>query len=299
MANSFNDMINEVKAKLAGYTLKQDRITYLKSAIDNAVTAIPLGSGDNLAKGIVEIDDELIYIDFFDTGTNTLNAIPGFGRGFQGTTAASHNINSLVTLTPNFPRALVKQAINDTIRSLFPKLFAVKHTTITSSGAVNTFALPTDMQDVISASWQTVGAQKEWKLLRRYRVDMMSNVATWSSLNTISIYDPIPSGRTIDVVYTSLPTVFSANTDDFVTVVGLPITCWDIVVLGACSRLLAFIDAGRINMTSAESDLADSKIPSSAGQTLGKFVYALYQQRLNEEATKLQGQYRFAPHYIS
>lgn len=299
MANTFNDMVNEVKAKLAGYTLKQDRITYLKSAIDNVVVSIPLGSSDNLAKGLIEIDDELIWVDSFNTATTTLNAIPGLGRGFQGTTAASHNINSLVFMTPNFPRTLVKQAINDTILSLFPKLYAVKHTTITSSGAINTFALPADVQDVISASWQSIGPRKEWLLLKRFRVDTMSNATAWGSLNSISIYDSIPSGRTIDIVYTSLPTALAGNTDDFVTTVGLPVSCWDIVVLGACSRLLAFIDAGRINVTSAEADLADSKIPPSAGQTLGKFVYALYQQRLTEESNKMQDHYRFAPHYIS
>lgn len=299
MTTTFNDMVNDVKTKLAGYTLKQDRITYLKSAVDNVTLVLPLGSSDNLTKGIIEIDDEIMWVDTFDTGTMVLNVIPGFGRGFQGTTAASHNINSQIIMMPYFPRYMVKQAINDTIRSLFPKLFAVKHTTLTSSGSINTFALPTDMQDVISASWQTPGSQKEWKLLRRFRVDMMSNVAIWGSLNTISIYDGIPTGRTIDVVYSGLPQPLVNNADDFTTVVGLPMTCWDIVVLGACSRLLAFIDAGRINVTSAESDLADSKVPTSAGQTLGKFVYALYQQRLSEESTKMLGQYRFSPHYIN
>lgn len=299
MANTFNDMINEVKSKLAGYTLKQDRITYLKSGIDNAVTAIPLGSGDNLAKGICEIDDELIYVDSFDSTTNTLNVIPGLGRGFQGTTAASHNINSLVVMTPNFPRQLVAKAINDTIQSVFPKLFALKHSTLTFSGSVTAYALPTDLQNVVAVSWQVTGPSKQWLPVKRYRLNQMSNFSTWATNNTINIYDGIQTGRTIDVAYTALPTAFGTNADDFVTVTGLPIFVWDVIVLGACSRLLAFIDAGRINMTSAESDLADSKVPTSAGQTLGKFVYALFQQRLNEEASRLQSTYPFSPHYIN
>ena len=58
---TFNDMVDEVRASLAGYTLKQDRITYLDSAISTTDTAIQVGSADNLAKGIVEIDDELIW----------------------------------------------------------------------------------------------------------------------------------------------------------------------------------------------------------------------------------------------
>lgn len=299
MANTFDDMVKEVRAKLIGYTLKQDRITYLKASIDAVVTTIPLGSADNLSKGIIEIEDELIWIDSFDTPTMTLNAVPGFGRGFQGTTPATHNINSQVILTPPFPRNAIKKAINDTIQAVYPKIFAVKHTTLTSSAIVNTFALPTDVWNVIGASYQTVGPWKEWKLIKRYRTDSMANNANWATTNTISIYDPIISGRTIDVAYTAQPTQFSVNADDFVTVTGLPITCWDIIVLGACSRMLAFIDAGRINTTSAESDLADSKVPTTAGQTLGKFVYALYQQRLTDESSKMISQYRSTPHYIN
>lgn len=299
MPNTFNDMVNEVKNKLAGYTLKQDRITYLSSAIDNAVSVITIGSSDNLAKGIIEIDDELIYIDSFNTNTNTLNCIPGYGRGFQGTPAIAHANGALVVMTPNFPRQLVKQAINDTINAAYPKLFSVKHSTFTFSSVVTSYALPTDMIQFISASWQQVGPSKQWQLLRRYRIDAMANQSTWGTSNTLNIYDAIPSGRTVDVAYAGYAAPFTANTDDFTAVVGLPPSCWDVIVLGACSRLLAFIDAGRINMTSAESDLADSKIPSSAGQTLGKFVYALFQQRLNEEAAKMQGQYRFSPHYIN
>ncbi len=78
------EMVDEVRSSLAGYTLRQDRISYLNSAITTTDTAIQIGSSNNLAKGIVEIDDELIWIDNFNSTSNTLNAAPGFGRGYQG-----------------------------------------------------------------------------------------------------------------------------------------------------------------------------------------------------------------------
>jgi hypothetical protein len=101
---TFNDLVNEVRSSLAGYTLKQDRITYLDNAITTTDTAIQVGSADNLAKGIVEIDDELVWVDNFTKSTNTLNAAPGFGRGYQGTSPAPHAQYSQVVLTPTFPR---------------------------------------------------------------------------------------------------------------------------------------------------------------------------------------------------
>jgi hypothetical protein len=64
---TLSDMIDEVRSSLAGYTLRQDRITYLNTAILSTDTAIPIGSSANLAKGIIEIDDELIWIDNFSS----------------------------------------------------------------------------------------------------------------------------------------------------------------------------------------------------------------------------------------
>ena len=60
---TLNDIISEIRSSLAGFTLRQDRITYLTSAINTTDTAVPIGSSANLAKGIVEIDDELLWIN--------------------------------------------------------------------------------------------------------------------------------------------------------------------------------------------------------------------------------------------
>ena len=62
--------------------------------------------------------------------------------------------------------------------------------------------------------------------------------------------------------------------------------------------MLSYIDAGRVNLTSAEADAADTKIPSTAGTSISKYIFALYQQRLNEESSKLMGQYPIRPHRI-
>jgi hypothetical protein len=52
-----------------------------------------------------------------------MNVIPGFGRGYQGTTASPHAQYAPVTLSPTFPRNSIKKAINDTINSFYPKLW--------------------------------------------------------------------------------------------------------------------------------------------------------------------------------
>ena len=296
---TFDDMVNEVRASLSGYTMRQDRITYITSALTTVSTAIPVGSAANLAKGIIEIDDELIWIDSFDKTTASLNVIPGFGRGFQNTSAAPHAQYAQVTLTPTFPRVIIKQAINDTINSVYPKLWAINSTTFTFNASQVAYALPDDLQSIIYMSWQTTGSSKEWLPINRWRADPMADAATFNTVNTVNIYENIQPGRTVKIWYTSEPNTLDSNTDDFSDVSGLPETSRDVITLGAAYKLLSFVDSGRINLTSAESDFADSKLPSTAGASVSRYVYAVYQNRLNEEALKIQDKFPIRIHYTS
>lgn len=294
---TLNDMISEVRSSLAGYTLRQDRISYLTSAITTTDTAIQIGSSSNLAKGIIEIDNELIWVDNFDKQNNTMNAAPGFGRGYQGTSPAPHATNAQVILTPSFPRTNIQQAINDTIGSLYPKLWAIYSTTFTFNASQTTYPLPDDAQNVLYMSWQTTGSSREWLPIKRWRQDLMANVATFNTQKTINIYENVQPGRTIQVWYAASPQTMTSGTDDFSAVTGLPESCRDVIIYGAAYRLLSFIDPGRINLTSAESDLADSKTPGAAGSTNSRYIYALYQQRLQDESLKLSDKFPIRLHY--
>lgn len=296
---TLKDMIDEVRSNLAGYTMRQDRITYLANSggITTTSTAIVIGSSNNLAKGIVEIDEELIWIDSFDKATNTLNVVPGFGRGYQNTNPAPHAQYAQVTLAPTFPKVMIKQALNDTITSVFPKLFAVKAHTFTFDGSQTTYALPDDADKVLAITWETVGSSKEWLPVNRWRQDGAANSAAFNTNVTVSIYDPITPGRTVQVWFTTEPNTLDSTTEDFSDVTGLPNSARDVITMGAAYRLLTYIDAGRINLTSAESDAADSRIPSNASAAISRYLFALYQQRLNEEAGKLIDKYPVRPHY--
>ena len=57
---TFNQMVAEVRSNLAGYTLRQDRITNLANV--NGITAtdlsIKIGLADNLAKGIIRSEEQ-------------------------------------------------------------------------------------------------------------------------------------------------------------------------------------------------------------------------------------------------
>ena len=296
---TFSDLVNEVQTNLQGYTLRQDRITNLANpgGITATDLSIKIGSADNLAKGIIQIDQELIWINNFDRQNLTLNAIAGFGRGYMGTTPSPHAENARVILTPTFPVNMISQAINDSINSLYPKLFQVASVTFTFNAAQIAYPLPDDARDVLFISWQTPGPSKEWLPVNHWRIDRMANVSAFNTNKTVNIYEKIVPGRTVQVYYSTIPSNLTNSSDDFAAVTGLPQSSRDVVTLGAAYRLLSYVDTGRINLSSAEADLADTKLPSTAGASASKYVFALYQQRLQEESTKLQDRFPIRIHY--
>ena len=298
---SFSQMTSEVQSNLQGYSLRQDRITWLATSGGISATdlTIKIGSADNLAKGIVQIDGELIWVNSFDRQNLTLNVAPGFGRGYMGTTPSPHAENAQIILTPTFPITMIQQAINDAINSLYPKLFQVSSTTFTYNAAQIAYPLPDDARDVLYASWQTPGPSREWLPINRWRIDRMANVASFNTTKTVNLYEKIVPGRTVQVYYSTIPSNLTNDNDDFAAVTGLPESSRDVVTLGAAYRLLSYIDTGRINLSSAEADLADTKLPSTAGASASKYIFALYQQRLQEESTKLQDRFPIRLHYTN
>ena len=285
---TFGSMTDEVVRKLAGFTLRQDRQTHLTAAANATATSITVASAQNISTGIIQIDDELIYVDSYDRSSGTLN-IPPYGRGYNGTTAATHQTGARVIISPTFPSVDVKDAINETLLATFPDLYTTGTHTFSFSPSISTYALPDEVETVLGVSYQTTGPTKEWLPVRGYRVDPMANVDTFNSRNTITLLSGVESGRTVQIFYTSAPAVMDTNDDDFETVTGLPASCKDVIVLGASARLASFIDPGRLTFGSAESD-QQSQIAGrayGAGTNASKYLLALYDKRLAEEARKM------------
>jgi hypothetical protein len=304
MTTTLTDLINEVQINLAGYTYQQDRATHLTSAVttltspSTSPTILSLGSTENLGKGVVEIDEELMWVDSFDRIANTATVSP-YGRGYLGTTAATHTADTKVTISPTFPRYVIKKAINDTINAAGSTIFAVNVTTFTFNAAQTTYDFDgLNIQNILSIMWQSVGPSLEWIPVRRWSWDSKADATAFGATSqTVTIGDYITPGRTVKVVYSTDPVPFTTNAQDFSTQTGLPNSCKDVIVLGASYRLLTYLDPARAAQVSPQADETDSKRPYGASQTATKQLYALYTQRLNEETQRQQTAYPIRVHY--
>jgi hypothetical protein len=309
MTTTLTNMIDEVLVNLAGYTFQQDRSTYITSAVSTTTSTsaspliLSLASTDSVGKGILEIDEELLWVDSFDRVANTATVSP-YGRGYLGTTAATHSADAKVTISPTFPRFSVKRAINDTIRSLGANIFAVKTATFTFNAAVSTYAFSNlDIKNILTISWQSIGPSKEWVPIRRWDFDSSANPEAFGYttgthiVQTVTLGEAPISGRTVKVVYATDPSPFTSNSEVYKTVTGLPESTRDVVILGTAYRLLSFLDPARAAQVSPQADETDSKRPYGASQSATKQLYALYTQRLNEETKAQQQNYPPKVHY--
>ena len=296
MATTLTNLIDDVQLDLAGFTYRQDRATYITTAVTSGDLSIKVASTDNIGKGIIEIDDEMMWVDAYDRQANTITIAP-FGREYNGTTAAAHAVNAKVTITPTYPRHAVKRALNDTVNAVYPKVFAVGSTAVSFLASRTTYPVPQEAIQILSMAWQSVGPTKEWLPIRQWRWDPLAYASAFPTGRSVSIYDNILPGRTMNIIYAHLPVPMTNNADDFETTTGLPSSMKDVVTYGAAWRLSSYVDPARISITSPAADELDVKRPYGTGTNVTKQLQALYLNRLEEESLKQKLQYPTRVHY--
>jgi hypothetical protein len=281
---TLGDVITDIQSKLRSYTGQHERSTYLTSGIDADDTSLPVADGTVVDQGLIEIDDELLYVESSSSGAAV---IPPYGRGYLGTTAATHASGTQVIVDPAFPRKTIRDAVENTLRSLYPRLYAVSTTELTAAAATTSYELPATAQRVISASWQEVGGTGYWVPVRRWRVDSDANSDLSSTGRAIQITDLITPGQPIQVVYAK---DFGSFTDSSTTLasVGLLDSMKDVLVYGACVELLQFLEASRQNMDSVQNQERAKHVPVGSASALARQLLGLFERRVTEEQARLR-----------
>lgn len=301
MAVTFDQLVSRVKQQLLGYTRDQASISYLVA---------PMGANDisfqvdtetvtNLSRGLVEIDDELILIKKFDRATGVVTVIGGLsgtGRGAEGTTATGHALDTIVTDDPMYPRARIKEAINDTIQATFPDLWVLGAYEFPKIASRYEYPVPVDVEDILNVTSNTIGPSAVWFPNSSWRFNPLASTTPGQTKptppptgKTIQIMrDFIVPGRNIRINYLKKPTVLISGDDDFELTTGYPERYIDLITYGAMWRLLPAYESARLQQQAIEATERAPLVPTGAGSNASKYYMALYQQRLAEERTRLQ-----------
>ena len=289
---TLNQLVEQTIAEIGSYVKNQESVTVITSSIDDNDVTIAVDDASTLSKGIVEIDEELIYVKKSVKDSGTIQVLGTgatvAGRGWRGTTATSHTVGSIVRNNPLFPRTQVKRAILETIKGMnFP---VVTNETFEFNGSDYSYVMPDSLVDITGISWDVPDSTGVWQLIKNWRLDTnYYDPDTGTTKQALILKESPMPGRDVRVQYTKYPTTITDNQE--LTVSGLPSSCEDVVRLGAMYRLLSTVDAGKVTAVSVSADALDQPIAPGTSTNAAKYIFQLYTVRLAEEIAKQQANF--------
>jgi hypothetical protein len=209
-------------------------------------------------------------------------------------------------VAPLFPRYEIKRAINDTLNAMYPSVFAIGQYQFPYIAARTTYDLPDVVQNVLSVTHHVIGPSKEWLPVRAWQLDRTANPGEWGTNGnfgkTLGIYSAVVPGRTVNVAYSKRPTLFDITElpsvdQEYSRVTGMPDYSEDVVVYGAAFRMISFLDPSRLGALSAEADVLDNQRGARSGENASRFLFNVYNTRLNEVAENQRRQFPIRSHF--
>lgn len=287
---TFDGLLSRIRQQAMGYT--KDQSAFAELAVDMSSSAgtfiVDTDSVNNISRGLIEVDDELILVKKYDATSGTVTVMAGVnGRGMEGTVAVPHFAGSLMTADPKFPRARMKEAVNDVLQSLYPSLVVFSTTSIVNNAVVYEYGMPADALDVWAVSDSTIGPSKVWMQGMNYKFNPTADTDAFPTGKSIQLFDSVTPGQTMFIKYAKAPSPLVNASDDFAAVTGLPERCVDLVMWGACARLLPAYESARLQQSSIEATERAGLVPPASATSTAKYYMAMYQQRLEEERIRM------------
>lgn len=291
---TFDEIVDEILGNLQAYTASPDQVTALTNTIDSSTTSLVVDEATYVSRGMIEVGDELMYVQSVNSTTNTLTLLPR-GRGWRQTTAAAHDAGDTVVVSPAVPRATVKTEVNNQIRALYPNLFAVDSTEFDFDDIIQEgWELPAEAVAVLDVRYKDT--LNNWQRVRAWEVEYESNATDFPS-GVMLRFGRVPYGQTVRVVYAKRPTALSTGSDEFSTVTGLSDSAKDLVTLGAMIRILPNLDVARLHIQQAEAAAIASNRQLDAATSISRDMQRRYVIRLSEERSALNKQYPARIHF--
>lgn len=238
---------------------------------------------------VVEVGAELLYVWSVDQATNQATV----ERGFAGSVASAHDSATIAVVKPRFPTHILFQYLNEDVLSLGSPsngLYQIAATDVVYNGQDREIAIPgvSDLVGVHEIRARSDAA--DWPEVRNWRLQRNSSADDFGGTVTVR-FDEIVPASTLRVIYKRSFRPLSALTDDVPAVTGVPVSCEDILRMGVQMRAMVTREPKRSFMESQGDTRRPEEVPNGASSSSWRGIAAMRQQRVVEEATKLQARY--------
>ena len=260
----------------------------LEGTINNSVTSLTYESGlfsseeENLLGNgaLIEIDQEIMLVTAANTSTRTLTV----SRGYAGTDAASHTDGANLFINPTFPRKSVFDAVSDNIVRLYPALYNVTTTNVTSG---STFAeVPATTVEILTSYVQNASGEQYTSA----GIELLKNFPPSSTNTAVQFYNT-SSGKTVNLVVKRKFVRPTAETDDLATACLLEDEYEQIVMVGAVADIMGATDVDASTQEFITEKLAAESYPVGSGERLRNALLRLRSLLIDEARGNLRSLY--------
>lgn len=243
-----------------------------------------LSGQQRIVNAVVELGHELVFVSSHDPTTSTTQCPPWF-RNQQGSPSNdAYAVNSVAVVNPQWPYHQVAQHVINGISNLYPSLFQVKQTTLTTATLTERFLLPADVDEIIKVRVEDdLFPSRPERELWKWTLDTKGpNGSRYLYVNEF-----YRSGMTIYVTYRAAPIIPAVTSTAEFTATGLPSTASDLPVLWAVAQMLPAADAAKAQISTVEQSERNRFVQAGSANAASRRYHELYQTRLVEERRKL------------
>lgn len=284
--------IEEVKRHLLGGA--NENLNRLNGAITiNQTTFIyEFVQGGISAGATVEIDLELMYIWSVDTNTKTVTV----QRGMNGTAAAPHSDDAIITVQPRFPQFSILTALNQDLYDLCSPaagLYRIGNVDLTAVQGVAGYDFNAPGYIAVhEVHYEQTTSAKQWKRIDDWRVIENADLTDFASGRCLLIADSYALiGSTVKVTYKRSFSQLATIADDVAATTGMPAEMHDIPPMGAIVRLTVSRGIKRsFDEAQGEPRRAAEVTETGMVQNVSAMV-TVRKQRIASEAARLNSLY--------
>ena len=260
----------------------------LDGAIDNTTSTVIYEDGllsseeENLLAGgaLVEVNQELMLVTNIVSSTRTLTV----ARGYAGTTADSHGDKTNMFINPTFPRKSVFDAVADNISRLYPSLYNITTTNVTSN---STYAeVPATTVSIVN-SWVQNASGDQYTSAG---IELLTNFPP-SSTNTAVQFSNTSNGKTVYLVVKRKFGRPTAETDDLSTACFLEDSYHQIIMIGAVADIMGATDVDASTQEFITEKLSAENYPIGSGERLRNALLRLRSLLIDEARGDLRSLY--------
>ena len=236
---------------------------------------------------------------FYVTGvaSNTISVIGGYQGSADVSQAHGATPASTVYVRPKFSRFDVSVAINDELDALSSPengLGQILTADITYVPVFEGYSLPATFDAassyILEITYKESLPVRRYPLIRRGQYRTLRNQTTSDFPNGcgVKVSEGGWSGQPMHVQYLAPFTRLVNQTDDLLTVAGVPQTAQDIVPMGAALRLAPPREIQRNSMGAQPDPRKAAEVPPNAIQASANALNIMYLKRISQEQARIK-----------